>query len=59
VDATAARCQVNQNTFTMMKRQLDHEIGPNRFAVKPPLGPRTPEEYFAHAKFMSSKRLPA
>jgi len=58
VDPTLARCQVNANTFTMMKRQIDDEIGPNRWAVKPPLGPRNLQEYFAHAKYMRSKGLP-
>lgn len=58
VDPTLARCQVNNNTFSMMKRQLDHEIGPNRWAVKTPLGPRTVEEYFAHAREMRAKGVP-
>ncbi len=58
VDPTAARCKVQNNTFSQMKRQLDGEIGPNRWAVKTPLGPRTVEEYFAHAREMRAKGVP-
>jgi predicted TIM-barrel fold metal-dependent hydrolase len=58
VDPTAARCQVNNNTFSLLKRQLDGEIGPNRWAAKVPLGPRTMEEYFAHARAMRAKGVP-
>jgi hypothetical protein len=42
----------------MMKRELDEEIGPRRWAVKSPLGPRTPEEFFAHAKEARAKGVP-
>lgn len=58
VDPTAARCKADGNTFAQMKRQLDEEIGPRRWAVKGPLGPRTPEEYFAHAREMRAKGVP-
>jgi predicted TIM-barrel fold metal-dependent hydrolase len=58
VDPYAARCRVNDHTFSQMKRQLDGEIGPNRWAVKPPLGPRTVEEFFAHAREMRAKGVP-
>jgi len=58
VDPTLARCQVNQNTFSMIKRELDGELGPNRWTVKPPLGPRTKEEFFAHAKWSRARGVP-
>jgi predicted TIM-barrel fold metal-dependent hydrolase len=58
VDPTLARCQVNENTFTMRKRLLDNELGPNRWAVKPPLGPRNVQEYLMHAKHMRAKGVP-
>jgi predicted TIM-barrel fold metal-dependent hydrolase len=58
VDPTLARCKATQSTFTMYKRELDEEIGPNRWAVKPPLGPRTPEEFHAHAKWTRMKGVP-
>jgi hypothetical protein len=58
VDPTAARCKANANTFSMMKKQLDGEIGPNRWAVKGPLGPLTPEEFWGHAREMWAKGVP-
>jgi hypothetical protein len=58
VDPTLMRCKAQQSTFTMYKQQLDGEIGPNRWAVKPPLGPRTLEEFQAHTKWTRMKRVP-
>jgi hypothetical protein len=58
VDPTLQRCKAQQSTFTEYKRELDGEIGPNRWAVKPPLGPRTPEEFHAHAKWTRMKGVP-
>ncbi len=58
VDPMLARCKVDQNTFTMFKRELDEEIGPNRFAVKPPLGPRTRREFLLNAKQNRMKGVP-
>lgn len=58
VDPTAARCKANGSTFAMMKRELDETIGPRRWAVKPPLGPRTVEEFNAHARYERAKGVP-
>jgi predicted TIM-barrel fold metal-dependent hydrolase len=58
VDPMLQRCKASQSTFTMYKRELDEEIGPNRWVAKPPLGPRTPEEYFAHARWSRAKGVP-
>jgi hypothetical protein len=58
IDPTAARCAAQKNTFAMQKEQLDNEIGPNRWAAKVPLGPRTPEEFWAHAREMHAKGVP-
>jgi predicted TIM-barrel fold metal-dependent hydrolase len=58
VDPTLQRCKASQSTFTEYKRELDEEIGPNRWAAKPPLGPRTPEEFFAHARWSKAKGVP-
>jgi uncharacterized protein len=58
VDPTAARCKVNGNSFSQIQRQLDHELGARRWAAKGPLGPRTVEEYFAHARHMRAKGVP-
>ena len=41
IDPTKARCKADTNTFAMMKRQMDEELGGRRWAVKGPLGPRT------------------
>jgi|HubBroStandDraft_6_1064221.scaffolds.fasta_scaffold07849_4 hypothetical protein len=58
VDPAAARCKADGNTFALIKRQLDEEIGGRRWTVKTPLGPRTVEEYFAHAREMHAKGIP-
>ena len=58
VDPTAARCKVDNSSFAMIKRQLDGEIGPRRWAAKTPLGPRTIDEYAAHARIMRAKGIP-
>jgi hypothetical protein len=58
VDPTSARCKVDSNTFTHAKRELDETIGPRRWAAKGPLGPRTLEEYYAHAREMRAKGVP-
>jgi predicted TIM-barrel fold metal-dependent hydrolase len=58
VDPTAQRCKATNSTFSMMKRELDGELGPNRWAVKPPLGPRTIEEFYAHARESRAKGVP-
>jgi predicted TIM-barrel fold metal-dependent hydrolase len=58
VDPTATRCKVDQSTFSMMKRQLDGEVGPRRWTVKPPLGPRNMDEFMAHAREARAKGVP-
>jgi len=58
VDAAAKRCVLTQDQFAMNARELDETIGPRRWAVQGPLGPRTPEEYFAHARAARAKRVP-
>jgi hypothetical protein len=58
IDTTAARCKADANTFSMMKKDLDGELGPNRFAVKSPLGPRDIEEFNRHAAISIAKRVP-
>jgi uncharacterized protein len=58
VDPTLARCKVDQSTFTMIQRQLDNDIGPNRWAVKPPLGPRTFDEFLENGRRMRAKGIP-
>jgi hypothetical protein len=58
VDPMATRCKVDQSTFAMMKRELDGNIGARRWTSKPPLGPRTPAEFWAHAWAERAKGLP-
>lgn len=58
VDPTAARCKVNESSFAMLKRQMDGELGGRRWTVKPPLGPRTPQEFVALAREHRAKGLP-
>jgi len=58
VDPTLSRCKVDNSSFAMIKRQLDGEIGGRRWAAKTPLGPRTVEEFFAHAREMRAKGVP-
>jgi hypothetical protein len=58
VDPKAARCRADASTFTMMKRELDESIGPRRWAVKGPLGPRSVEEFHAHARIQRAKGVP-
>jgi predicted TIM-barrel fold metal-dependent hydrolase len=58
VDPAAKRCKVDASAFAQYKRELDGEIGGRRHAVKGPLGPRTVEEYFAHAKAEFAKGYP-
>jgi hypothetical protein len=58
IDTTAQRCKVDQSTFSMMKKTLDGELGPNRWAIKPPLGPRNMQEFNLHAKMARARGVP-
>jgi predicted TIM-barrel fold metal-dependent hydrolase len=58
IDPAATRCKVNASSFAQLKREMDGELGGRRWAVKPPLGPRTPEEFVALAKEHRAKGLP-
>jgi predicted TIM-barrel fold metal-dependent hydrolase len=58
VDPAATRCKVDASSFAMLKREMDGELGGRRWAVKAPLGPRTPEEFVAHAREQRAKGLP-
>jgi hypothetical protein len=58
IDPAAMRCKVDTNTFAAAKRQLDEELGPRRWAAKGPLGPRTLEEFYAHAREQRAKGVP-
>jgi uncharacterized protein len=58
IDPTAARCKADANSFTAFKRDLDEGLGPNRWAVQHPLGPRTRREFFTMAKRARARGVP-
>jgi predicted TIM-barrel fold metal-dependent hydrolase len=58
IDPIAARCRVDRSTFAMLKRDLEEGVGGGRWASKPPLGPRTLREYWAHAREQMAKGVP-
>lgn len=58
VDPTTQRCRVDRSSFAMLRRDLNENIGEGRWAAKPPLGPRTLDEYWAHAREEKAKGLP-
>jgi len=58
IDPKAARCKVDESTFAMLKKEYDDELGPNRWTVKTPLGPRTRREFLDLAKWNKARRLP-
>jgi hypothetical protein len=41
-----------------MKQELDETIGPRRWTVQGPLGPRTRREFFEMAMRAKSRRVP-
>jgi predicted TIM-barrel fold metal-dependent hydrolase len=58
IDPNAQRCRVSTTTFAMMKKELDEGVGGGRWAAKPPLGPRTLREFWAHARESAAKGVP-
>jgi predicted TIM-barrel fold metal-dependent hydrolase len=58
IDSEAARCKVTDSSFAMYKRELDGELGTNRWQAKRHLGPRTRREFMALAKWNKSKNMP-
>jgi uncharacterized protein len=58
IDPDLHRCKVDASKFAMVKRQMDGEFGPNRWAMTQPLGPRTPQEFLRYAREMIAKKTP-
>jgi predicted TIM-barrel fold metal-dependent hydrolase len=58
VDPDKARCKVEASEFAMIKRELDHEIGPRRWTAKPPLGPTSRREFLNLARANRAKGQP-
>jgi uncharacterized protein len=50
VDVDAKRCQVDACPTALLKRRLDDEFGPNRWAFQRPGGPKTWEEFVEHSR---------
>jgi predicted TIM-barrel fold metal-dependent hydrolase len=58
LDPYAARCRVDRSSFALLKRQLDEGVGGGRWGAKTPLGPRTYEEFLAHARESRARGIP-
>ncbi|MBM4362715.1 MAG: amidohydrolase family protein [Deltaproteobacteria bacterium] len=54
----AKRCVIKEGDLATAKLELDHRFGPNRTLEIGPSGPRTREEFWAHARYMRNKGLP-
>jgi uncharacterized protein len=58
VDVEAKRCQVAQCETAQLKRQLDEELGPRRWAFQQPGGPKTWDEYVAEGRLCAARGRP-
>jgi uncharacterized protein len=58
VDVDAKRCQVDACATAQMKRQLDDEFGPRRWAFQEPGGPKTWDEYVASSRLCAAQGRP-
>jgi len=58
VDPDLERCNADASMFAGVKRTMDGELGPRRWTVKPPLGPRTRREYMQLARMKMAKAVP-
>jgi hypothetical protein len=58
IDIDAKRCQVDSCETTALKRRLDAEYGPRRWAFQRPGGPKTWQEYVAHSKQCAAQGRP-
>jgi hypothetical protein len=58
IDPEKARCRADASMFAAVKRQVDGELGPNRWAAKAPLGPRSPGEFLRYAREHIAKKIP-
>ena len=58
VDPEAERCKVDASMFQAMRRELDSELGPRRWAGRRSMGPRTLREYFNLARYNRAKGTP-
>jgi uncharacterized protein len=58
VDPDRERCRVDANQIEIARRQIDAELGRNRWAIQKPLGPRTRREFMNLARLQKSMGLP-
>jgi uncharacterized protein len=56
VDPNAVRCRVDRSRLT--RRDIDAELGGRRWAVRPPMGPRTRREFFGFARLQRAQGRP-
>ena len=50
IDVQAKRCRVQTSELELLRRRLDDEYGPRRWAFQEPAGPKTWAEYVDHSK---------
>lgn len=58
IDVNAKRCEVDSCETTALKRHLDAEYGPRRWAFQRPGGPKTWDEYVQHSKMCAAQGRP-
>lgn len=58
VDPEQERCRVDQNQIEVVRREIDAELGRNRWAIKAPLGPRSRREFLRFARKQKVEGLP-
>lgn len=56
VDPHAVRCRVDRSRLA--RRDIDAEIGGRRWAVQPPMGPRTRREFLSFARWQRHQGRP-
>lgn len=59
IDVAAKRCQVDACATAQLKRRLDEELGPRRWAFQHPAGPKTWSEYVDHSRLCAARGRPA
>jgi uncharacterized protein len=58
VDVEARRCEIDSCATARMKRRLDEEFGPRRWAFQEPGGPKTWDEYVAESRLCAARGRP-
>jgi hypothetical protein len=50
IDVAAKRCRIQSSALEQLRRQLDEEYGPRRWAFQEPGGPKTWSEYVEYSR---------